>query len=82
MPCITLYINNNVNVTHLAFYERYVPGRGGRGVILFALGPRWERRGSSSMEQTIFMICMFFGVTAVALIAFTLLAIVLGKVKV
>jgi len=34
------------------------------------------------MEQSIFMICMFFGVTAVALIAFTLLAIVLGKVQV
>ena len=34
------------------------------------------------MEQTIFMICMFFGVASVALIAFTLLAIVLGKVKV
>ena len=34
------------------------------------------------MEQTIFMICMFFGVAAVALIAFTLLMIVLGKVDV
>ena len=34
------------------------------------------------MEQTVFMISMFFGVTAVALIAFTLLAIVLGKVQV
>lgn len=34
------------------------------------------------MEQTIFMICMFFGVASVALIAFTLLAIVLGRVKV
>jgi hypothetical protein len=34
------------------------------------------------MEQTIFMICMFVGVTSVALIAFTLLAIVLGKVDV
>ncbi len=34
------------------------------------------------MEQTIFMICMFFGVAAVGLIAFTLLAIVLGKVQV
>ena len=34
------------------------------------------------MEQIVFMVCMFLGVTAVALIAFTLLAIVLGKVKV
>lgn len=34
------------------------------------------------MEQTIFIICMFFGVASVALIAFTLLAIALGKVKV
>ena len=34
------------------------------------------------MEQTIFIICMFFGVSSVALIAFTLLAIALGKVKV
>jgi hypothetical protein len=33
-------------------------------------------------EKTIFMICMFFGVTAVALIAFTLLAIILGRLKV
>jgi hypothetical protein len=35
-----------------------------------------------SMEQTIFMVCMFFGVAAVALIAFTLLFIALGRVKV
>lgn len=34
------------------------------------------------MEQTIFMICMFLGVAAVAMIAFTLLMIVLGKVDV
>jgi len=34
------------------------------------------------MEQTIFMICMFFGISAAALIAFTLLMIVLGKVDV
>jgi len=33
-------------------------------------------------EKTIFMICMFFGVAAVALIAFTLLAIALGRIKV
>jgi len=34
------------------------------------------------MEQTIFMICMFFGVASVALIAFTLLLIALGKISV
>lgn len=34
------------------------------------------------MEQIIFMICMFLGVSAVALIAFTLLMIVMGKVEV
>ena len=34
------------------------------------------------MEQTIFIICMFFGVASVALIAFTLLFIALGRVKV
>jgi hypothetical protein len=34
------------------------------------------------VEQMIFMICMFIGVAATAMIAFTLLAIVLGKVKV
>lgn len=34
------------------------------------------------MEQVVFMICMFIGVAATAMIAFTLLAIVLGKVKV
>lgn len=34
------------------------------------------------MEQTIFAICMFFGISAVALIAFTLLFIALGRVKV
>lgn len=34
------------------------------------------------MEQTIFMICMFFGVAAVGLIAFTLLLIALGKISV
>jgi hypothetical protein len=34
------------------------------------------------MEQIVFMICMFLGVAAVALIAFTLLFIALGKVKV
>jgi hypothetical protein len=34
------------------------------------------------MEQTIFMICMFFGVAAAAMIAFTLLMIVMGKVDV
>ena len=34
------------------------------------------------MEQAIFMICMFLGVAATAMIAVTLLAIVLGKVQV
>lgn len=34
------------------------------------------------MEQTIFMFCMFIGVAATALIAVTLLAIVMGKVDV
>lgn len=34
------------------------------------------------MEQTIFIICMFFGVASVALIAFTLLWIALGKISV
>jgi hypothetical protein len=32
--------------------------------------------------QTIFMICMFIGVAATAGIAITLLAIVLGKIRV
>jgi len=36
----------------------------------------------NQMEQTIFMICMFFGIAAVALIAFTLLMIALGRVDV
>jgi hypothetical protein len=34
------------------------------------------------MEQMIFMACMFIGVAATAMIAVTLLAIVLGKVQV
>lgn len=34
------------------------------------------------MEQIVFMICMFAGIGAVTLIAFTLLMIVLGKVDV
>jgi len=34
------------------------------------------------MEQLIFMVCMFFGVVSVALIAFTLLWIALGKLSV
>jgi len=38
--------------------------------------------GKTSMDQTIFMICMFFGISSVAMIAFTLLMIVLGKVDV
>jgi hypothetical protein len=34
------------------------------------------------MEQVIFMVCMVLGVTAVGLLAFTLLMIVLGKIDV
>lgn len=34
------------------------------------------------MGQIIFMVCMFLGVAAVALIAFTLLFIALGRIKV
>lgn len=34
------------------------------------------------MEQTVFMICMFLGVSSVALIAFTLLLIAMGRIKV
>jgi hypothetical protein len=34
------------------------------------------------METTIFMVCMFFGVSAVAMLAFTLLLIVLGRISV
>ena len=34
------------------------------------------------MDQMIFIICMFIGVAATAMIAITLLAIVLGKVEV
>ena len=45
-------------------------------------GARSRRRSFMELEQTVFMICMFLGVASVALIAFTLLAIVLGKVKV
>ena len=43
-----------------------------------------ERHGAEggTMEQIVFMICMVLGVSAVALIAFTLLGIVLGKVQV
>ena len=35
-----------------------------------------------SFEQLIFVVCMFFGVAAVALVAFTLLWIALGKISV
>jgi len=45
------------------------------------ISPSW-RPGSTRVEQTIFIICMFVDVTAVALIAYTLLAIVLGHIKV
>ncbi len=34
------------------------------------------------MEQTVFVISMFFGVASVALIAFTLLMIGLGRIRV
>lgn len=34
------------------------------------------------MEQTVFIICMFVGVVSVALIAFTLLGIVLRRIRV
>jgi len=34
------------------------------------------------MEQIVFMVCMFLGVSAVALIAFTLLFVALGRIKV
>ena len=34
------------------------------------------------MEQVVFMVCMFFGVAAVTLVAFTLLMIVLGRIDV
>jgi len=34
------------------------------------------------MDQTIFMICMFFGIGSVALLAFTLLLIAMGKIDV
>lgn len=34
------------------------------------------------MESVVFAVCMFLGVVAVALIAFTLLFIALGKIKV
>lgn len=34
------------------------------------------------MEQTIFMVCMFFGVASVAMIAVTLLLIAMGRIKV
>lgn len=36
----------------------------------------------SQMEQMVFMVCMFLGVSAVALIAFTLLLIAMGRIKV
>jgi len=34
------------------------------------------------MEQMIFVVCMFFGVAAVALIAVTLLLIAMGRIRV
>lgn len=41
-----------------------------------------RRPGRVAVEQTIFIVSIFFGVFAVALIAYTLLAIVLGHIKV
>lgn len=41
-----------------------------------------SREEEADMEQVIFAICMFFGVVSVALIAFTLLWIALGKLSV
>jgi len=41
-------------------------------------GLKWK----TSMEQAFFAICMFFGVASAALIGFTLLMIVMGKVEV
>jgi len=34
------------------------------------------------MEQMVFMVCMFLGVSAVVLIAFTLLLVAMGRIKV
>ena len=67
-------MKRNGNVTHSAMVPMALYcGRSARA---------GGSEGRRTMEQTIFMICMFFGVAAVALIAFTLLAIVLGKVQV
>ena len=41
-----------------------------------------RRPARVAVEQTIFIVSIFFGVFAVALIAYTLLAIVLGHIKV
>ncbi len=53
------------------------------------LGSRYDgdirtmrRPARVAVEQTIFIVSIFFGVFAVALIAYTLLAIVLGHIKV
>jgi len=45
---------------------------------LFRLG----QIGRVRMGQTLFMLCMFFGIAAVALIALTLLGIAVGKIDV
>lgn len=90
MPCVTLYINNNVNVTHFAGQGRD-PGfpRIGTERAVYTRASRDPYGGGSHsimedqyMEQTVFIICMFLGVASVALIAFTLLGIVLGRIKV
>jgi hypothetical protein len=45
--------------------------------LLRPIGPRRRR-----MQDTIFMICMFFGISSTLLIAFTLLLIALKKIRV
>lgn len=49
-----------------------------------AIGPltRHRRLASMDFDSIIFVVCMFFGVAAVALVAFTLLWIALGKLSV
>ena len=45
--------------------------------------PGYQRQGAQAMDQgLIFAICMFLGVVAVGMIAFSLLWIALGKLSV
>ena len=90
MPCVTLYINNNVNITH-STHQRRASGfaRISRRRAVYTRASRDQYGGGSHsiledqyMEQTVFIICMFLGVASVALIALTLLGIVLGRIKV